>query len=259
LFAARSKPGISQQAVSFFTTNYDTLLEDALALQRIPYNDGFVGGAMAFWAPAAIPDDRQVVARTKARVTKLHGSVDWHLLDDGSVMRCRNSCQYPERTGNLLIYPQSTKYIATQKDPFAGFFAQFRHILSLGPDNVLGICGYSFGDDHVDGEIEAAMSQPGSKTVIIAFAEELETDGKFQLPKKLVGWLQHSVWRQNLFVASNRGLYHGSMDNLCEDGASLNWWTFQGLTSYLAEGPEVLPSSPDKKDALQNAPVESDA
>lgn len=51
LFNARTKPGIKQAPISFFTINYDTLVEDALALEGIPYVDGFVGGAMAYWAP----------------------------------------------------------------------------------------------------------------------------------------------------------------------------------------------------------------
>jgi len=35
--------------VALFTTNYDTLVEDALALERVRASDGFIGGAMAFW------------------------------------------------------------------------------------------------------------------------------------------------------------------------------------------------------------------
>lgn len=34
--------------VNLFTTNYDILIEDALALACIPYWDGFTGGAVAF-------------------------------------------------------------------------------------------------------------------------------------------------------------------------------------------------------------------
>src|SRR5699024_10284511 len=37
--------------IKFFTTNYDTLLEDAFALNKVTYVDGFSGGAMAHWNP----------------------------------------------------------------------------------------------------------------------------------------------------------------------------------------------------------------
>lgn len=253
LFASRAKPGFQQAAISFFTTNYDTLIEDALALERVPFYDGFLGGAMAYWAPDVGYGDSKSPRRTK--VFKLHGSVDWHLVEGGSVIRCRDGCGYPSRKENLLIYPQSTKYIVTQKDPFAALFAQFRASLSTGPDNVLGICGYSFGDDHVNGEIEAAMGQSLSKTVIVAFTEEREIEGKFQLPSRLQTWLNHQSWRERVIVASNRGLYHGSLQNLYSGADQLSWWTVQGLTSYLADGPEVLPTSPAVPDAPDAAPT----
>jgi len=244
LFAAREKPGFQQAPITFFTTNYDTLIEDALALQQVPFADGFLGGAMGFWAPDfGFVETRS--NRPAARVVKLHGSVDWHRSEDGSVIRCRNGCAYPSRDGNLLIYPQSTKYVATQKDPFAALFSMFRQNLSIGPDNVLGICGYSFGDDHIDGEIEAVMGQQFSKTVIVAFAQEaVDSNGEPQLPARLKEWLARRPWKDRVFVASSRGLYHGSLNNLCDAADDLTWWTFQGLTSYLAEGPEFLPAAP---------------
>ncbi|WP_181962954.1 SIR2 family protein, partial [Klebsiella pneumoniae] len=44
------RAGINERRkpIRLFTTNYDTLLEDALALNRIPYWDGFSGGAVAY-------------------------------------------------------------------------------------------------------------------------------------------------------------------------------------------------------------------
>jgi len=40
---------IGPSAVDYFTLNYDTLLEDALALERVPYSDGFLGGTTGWW------------------------------------------------------------------------------------------------------------------------------------------------------------------------------------------------------------------
>ncbi len=40
------------QPIEFFTTNYDTLIEDALALKEVAYSDGFRGGAVAYWDPS---------------------------------------------------------------------------------------------------------------------------------------------------------------------------------------------------------------
>lgn len=72
-----------RRAVRFFTTNYDTLLEDALALECIPYWDGFEGGAVAFRAHRI--GEQEPVTGIRAYVVKLHGSIDWHLGDDGKI------------------------------------------------------------------------------------------------------------------------------------------------------------------------------
>ncbi|MEZ5800407.1 MAG: SIR2 family protein [Nitratireductor sp.] len=66
-----------REPIQFITTNYDTLIEDALSLERIPYTDGFSGGAIAAWDEASFltaSDDQ----RLKAIITKLHGSIDWY-------------------------------------------------------------------------------------------------------------------------------------------------------------------------------------
>ena len=47
--ATRAGLEVIRSPVEFFTTNYDTLLEDALALNQIAYQDGFSGGGVAFW------------------------------------------------------------------------------------------------------------------------------------------------------------------------------------------------------------------
>ncbi|HKH95673.1 MAG TPA: SIR2 family protein, partial [Beijerinckiaceae bacterium] len=56
--------------VDIFTTNYDTLIEDALSLCSVPYADGFSGGAVAFWNPSAYLAKEMI----RSRVYKLHGS-----------------------------------------------------------------------------------------------------------------------------------------------------------------------------------------
>jgi hypothetical protein len=84
-----------RHAVRLFTTNYDTLLEDALALACVPYWDGFSGGAVAFRNHRFGQDEPDIGYR--AHVIKLHGSIDWHLGPDGKVWRVRDRDTYPTR------------------------------------------------------------------------------------------------------------------------------------------------------------------
>lgn len=218
--------------IRFFTTNYDTLIEDALALGCYSYWDGFSGGAVAFRNHRY--GDDEPTSGCRAYVIKLHGSIDWHLGDDGKVWRIRDRDLYPGRGRRVLIYPQATKYVATQRDPFSAQFDIFRRALSGGIDNVLAICGYSFGDDHINQEIEFALSAPTSKTTVLAFCGEFEV-----IPQVLDRW-RKSSWGKRVYVMTQRGLYAGAVGPLHgrSDGSSLDWWTFGGVTRVLENGAE---------------------
>jgi hypothetical protein len=220
--------------VRLFTTNYDTLLEDALALACVPYWDGFSGGAVAFRNHRFGQDEPD--AGYKAHVVKLHGSIDWHLGPDGKIWRVRDGDIYPTSTARVLIHPQSTKYVATQRDPFAAQFDLFRRALMRPADNVLAVCGYSFGDDHINQEIELALERPENKTTLIAFCQE-----GARMPACLSQWRAQS-WGKKVFIATERGLYvgKGGPFHSSQTGADRDWWSFAGVTRLLREGVVVL-------------------
>lgn len=218
-----------RRPVHFFTTNYDTLLEDALALGRYPYWDGFSGGAVAFREHRfgrVVPSDG-----LRAKVVKLHGSIDWVLGEDGDVWRVRNTDRYPSRKGLVYIYPQSTKYVATQKDPFAAQFSILRELVGSNSELVLAVCGYSFGDEHINEELERALSAPTNKTTLIAFC--WETNG---LPPDLERWRQSS-WGERVYVLTQKGLYWSNQEPLHQKTeGEHDWWNFQGVAKFLENG-----------------------
>ena len=222
---------ILRTPVEFFTTNYDTLLEDALALCQIEYQDGFSGGGVGFW------EIRNYEARdtTRAIVTKLHGSIDWHRLEEDAslLFRVRTGDTYPGDGGTVMIYPQATKYLNTQRDPFSKLFQRFRHRLTHDVDQVLLICGYSFGDEHINDEIEIALAAPRSQLTVVAFADE----PRRKLPEKLQSWRTQDPWRNRVFVASPHGLYQGTSGPFfTATEGSRDWWTFSGVTQLFSEG-----------------------
>ena len=233
--------------VAFFTTNYDTLLEDAIALCRVPAADGFVGGAMAFWDP----DRKEHGFNTpffldggfQARIYKLHGSIDWIVSEEDIVVRRRAGAGYPaDEPGHLMMHPQATKYQVTQRDPFARLFAAFRCAISDPNPGLLAICGYSFGDDHVNEEIERAMKYRLNRLTVLAFVRQSNGAGEDHgLPEALSRWLREAPWRERLLVLGSHGLYHGSLENrypLVSESLH-TWWSFEGLTKLLEQGPEV--------------------
>ena len=213
--------------VEFYTTNYDTLIEDALALKQIPYDDGFVGGGVGFWV------GYERAEKTKARIIKLHGSIDWVApkYDAAQLLRTRSADTYPNDKNAVVIHPQSAKYVNTQLDPFSALFNRFRENLSDGAERILLICGYSFGDEHINADIEIAMARSGSRLTLVAFAQE--DPG---LPSQLETW-RNTSWGERIFIASDKGLYHGEYGPFWDGGdAERTWWTFSGVTELLSNG-----------------------
>lgn len=230
----RSQAGVAERRgpVRLFTTNYDTLLEDALALCCIPYWDGFSGGAVAFRNYQYGGKEPDPSLGYRAYVIKLHGSIDWYQDSNDNIWRVRDSDIYPKKSAQVLIYPQATKYLATQRDPFAAQFDLFRRTLGSNLENVLAICGYSFGDEHINKEIELALQSSKNKTTIVVFSSSVND--------VLNRW-QSSTWSKRLYIISKSGLYIGSEGpffSLSLDKV-LDWWTFDGVTKLLNNGAEV--------------------
>jgi hypothetical protein len=228
----RSQAGVAERrsAVKIFTINYDTLFEDALALGCFSYWDGFSGGAVAYRSYNF--GDQEPESGFRAHVIKLHGSIDWYIGDDDRVWRVRDGDLYPSTSSRVLIYPQATKYLATQRDPFAAQFDLFRRTISVGAENVLAICGYSFGDEHINKEIELALQHSGNKTTILAFSKDLNAE--------LQRW-RKSSWGKRLYAITEKGLYVGTEGPFYppDEDKKRNWWKFEGVTKILNSGAEA--------------------
>lgn len=221
--------------ITFFTTNYDTLLEDALALHKKVVCDGFSGGAVGFWNAEKEFSNATADSNTY-QLYKLHGSIDWHRDDNSGLVRARYGAKYLSNPANIMIYPQATKYVETQKDPFASLFLGLRKTLMSGQQNTLITCGYSFGDDHINAEIEGALRSDNNKTTVIAFIQEAPKNG-IVVNKTLDAWLTCQRIGSRVYVAGENGIYHNSKIPFAESGDSkYAWWRFDGLTDFIKTG-----------------------
>ena len=225
--------------VGFITTNYDTLLEDALAMDRRIALDGFSGGGIAYWSGDSV-DPSAPAGNKSHKVLKLHGSVDWFRDPNMGLLRVRYGVKYLSDLASTLIYPQATKYLETQKDPFARIFDCFRRTLRISENHLLGIVGYSFGDDHINTEIEHALSDRNNKTVVIAFSREVDGSAGPSLCPTLKRWLGSDQYGSRIYVATNKALYNGSHRHTPPlVSPELSWWTFDGVTKFLESGAAV--------------------
>ena len=214
----------SSSIVDYLVLNYDTVVEDALAIERIPFSDGIDGGETGWWNPETF--DRDALA---ARVLKLHGSVDWcEFVGESLPRRIAPNLQVQDMQGrSILIWPASTKYRETQLDPFAQLADRARRVMRpvRGSQRVLVICGYAFGDAHINIEIDGALRESKGDLTVIAFTSEDEPVGR------LKEWNQTAEIREQVLIFAKRGFFHG--DTADRADSDLPWWKFENVVRLL--------------------------
>lgn len=212
-------------AVTYLILNYDTLIEDALALSRLPYADGLEGGVTGWWNTTVF--DRAGLA---AKVLKLHGSIDWCSLENDPFPRRigKHIQTQVSKDRNILIWPASTKYQETQLDPFAELIQRARNAISSlqGSQSVLFICGYSFGDSHINAEIDRALKNSAGQLTIVVFTDQDAPD--FQLKS----WQENTVFGKQILIFGKKGFFHGNTHIVSK--TDLPWWKFENITRLLS-------------------------
>jgi SIR2-like domain len=220
------RPGksTSGQVVDYLVLNYDTVLEDALALERRPFSDGLDGGVTGWWNPKTF--DRIELA---ARVYKLHGSINWcEFRDDPLPRRVGTRLEIEAaKDRRILIWPASTKYRETQLDPFAQLWQRARQALQPGRGSqcVLVVCGYRFGDTHINLELDRALRKSAGALTIVVFTSDDKPTG--QLEK----WHNDSDVKEQVIVFANRGFFDGTQSESATN--DLLWWKFENITRLL--------------------------
>lgn len=221
-----SRPGrtVAVRPVDYLILNYDTLIESALALQKLRYTDGMNGGNSAWWDLATF--DAEGLA---ARVIKLHGSIDWSEMSGEPLpRRIDKNLRLP--TGNeqkVLIWPASTKYRETQRDPYAQLSSLARRALRppSGTQTVLTICGYSFGDSHINIEIERALRESRGELTVVVFTFDEEPTGDLRRLH------EDKDISEQVRIYARKGFFHGA--TVTKSAVDLPWSKFENITRLL--------------------------
>ena len=212
------------QSVDYLILNYDTLIEDALALERMAYSDGLDGGATGWWNPATF--DRPDLM---ARVIKLHGSINWCEFSGETLPRRMGPAVSGAAAGaeSVLIWPASTKYRETQRDPYAQLADRARRVLkpSANKDLVLVICGYSFGDTHVNIELDRALRDSAGQLAFIVFTPDTRPQEQLKI------WNDDVAVRDQVLIYAKGGFFHGV--NHAVASGDLPWWKFENVVRLL--------------------------
>jgi hypothetical protein len=178
--------------INLFTTNYDTLIEQALDDLGVQYFDGFSGRVRPRFDPSMYGIDMYYpgeVAEGRVRrfdkfalLYKLHGSISWRFDEAGSELvqiqpdlgrlekwrggkdenahaRHQRLKSIDEEIGPISILPTSNKFVQTLELPYAHLFRAFGARLAQ-PQTFLLVIGYGFGDPHINQMIDDAMTNP---------------------------------------------------------------------------------------------------
>jgi len=145
-----------RKAMEIFTTNYDYLFEVAFEREKIPYFDGFVGSHSPFFYPSAVSENDLPI--DWVRLWKVHGSLGWR-LDEKQKRIVREKV-----AGSLMVFPSLLKYDDSRKQPYVSFIERLANFLRED-DSFLIICGYGFGDQHLNDTIIHALSRTRTSAV----------------------------------------------------------------------------------------------
>jgi len=193
LMSFASRAG-TRDRLQIFTTNYDRLIEAGADVAGLHLLDRFVGSLAPVFRSSRLDIDMHYnppgirgeprYLEGVARLTKLHGSVDWvnvgrHILRIGMPFGVDDIDPFLNAPGlygskalDLMIYPNEAKDRETSAYPFIELFRDFAASVCR-PNSTLITFGYSFGDEHINRVIEDMLTIPSAHLVIIAHGDSL--------------------------------------------------------------------------------------
>lgn len=164
----------SDPRVQLYTTNYDTLFEQAATKLGFTIIDGF-----SFSHPRVFNGtnfDYDIVYRERSRIKpdesfvsnvfqlyKIHGSIDWQRGNDGEIIQV-------EKTDTpCVIYPASNKYESSYEQPYIEMIAHFQQTLRK-EGTLLIVAGFGFKDKHLQNVIkEAVFQNPNFHLLVVCY------------------------------------------------------------------------------------------
>lgn len=183
-FASRAA---SRERLHIFTTNYDRLIEHGCDIAGLRIIDRFVGALNpvfrstrvevdVHYNPPGIRGEPRYMEGV-IRLTKLHGSLDWH-FDPNERRIVRKGIPFGASSTHtdipknpvdtVMIYPNPAKDVETTQYPYAELFRDFA-TATCRPNSVIVSYGYGFGDDHINRVILDMLTIPSTHLVVITY------------------------------------------------------------------------------------------
>ncbi len=191
-FASRAA---SRERLHVFTSNYDRLIEHGCDLAGLRIIDRFVGALNPVFRSSRVEVDVHYnppgirgeprFMEGVVRLTKLHGSLDWHFNKQDRHIRRKgipfgapsdHTDMPTEPVDTVMIYPNPAKDVETTQYPYAELFRDFAASVCR-PNAVVVTYGYGFGDDHINRVLLDMLTIPSTHLVIIAYEADPRVTG----------------------------------------------------------------------------------
>jgi len=163
--------------LKLFTTNYDTLFEQAASKDFVivdgfsynmprTFNGRFFDWDFVFRLNSRIKNEENFVPNV-FHLYKLHGSINWDKEDSKIIIS-----QEPKNP--LIIYPASNKYESSFEQPYFEMMSRFQQEIRK-EDVLLIVLGFSFYDKHLRNVIkESVEGNPSFRMLVVNYNGENE-------------------------------------------------------------------------------------
>lgn len=205
--------------VQIFTTNYDTLFEQAANEAGFVIIDGF-----SFTQPREFSGrwfDLDIVNREKTRLKqeesfiskvfhlyKLHGSLTWERENNGKII------QKNKPDNHLMIYPSSEKYESSYEQPYFEMMSRFQQALRK-EETLLIVIGFGFGDKHIRNVVLEAVNQnPSFQLLIVNYNRE---EGRIYKTDSLKDFFEITEKEDELKVRRNVNIVFDTFKNFTDN------------------------------------------
>ncbi len=148
--------------VQIVTTNYDRLAEYACDAACIPFGTGFTGGYFRSHQVGTPVNG----GASMVEILKVHGSVDWFMDAQQSVIGVPDSVTVPPTFVPLLVTPGTGKYLVTHEEPFRTIIAR-SDAAFISARSALCV-GYGFNDRHIQPKLKNRVLKEQVPVVILA-------------------------------------------------------------------------------------------
>jgi len=168
-----SRRRVRDQRLRIFTTNYDLCFERAATELGGVAMDGFSFTAPRHYDPRFFGYD--IIRRPRGiddpgnylegvfLLYKLHGSVNWARLEDGTILEKTD----PQPEEACLIYPAAAKYRQSFLQPHLESISQYLAALRE-PNTCILVIGLDFNDDHLSEPLLTAVrSNPHLRLIVV--------------------------------------------------------------------------------------------